>query len=92
MFTQVITRKRNTDGEGKRTYVGLMDRHTNIQRETIIPRQYSVTGYKKYEPKACKLRVSLQSCHIQLYQLPFVRLIPQLVSCFTLSNENGQKV
>ena len=46
---------------------------------------------KKYEPKACKLCVSLKS-HVQLYQLPFVGLIPQLVSCFTFSIEIGQRL
>ena len=38
MFTQVITRKRKTDG---RTYDGLPD----DQRETIIPHHYCVAGY-----------------------------------------------
>ena len=40
MFTQVIIRKRKTDG---RTTDGL----TDDQRETIIPRHYCVAGYKK---------------------------------------------
>ena len=37
-FTQVIIRKRKTDGR--------TDRHTDVQRETIIPRNYRVAGYK----------------------------------------------
>ena len=40
MFTQVIIRKRKTDG---RTYNG----HTQVQRETIIPRHYCAAGYNK---------------------------------------------
>ena len=40
MFTQVIIRKRNTD-------VRRTDGHTNVQRETIIPRHYRVEGYNK---------------------------------------------
>ena len=43
MFTQVIIRKRKTDGR--------TNRHTNVQRETIIPRHYRVVGFnngKKY--------------------------------------------
>ena len=43
MFTQVIIRKRKTDG---RTTDGRTDRHTDVQRETIIPRHYCVAGYK----------------------------------------------
>ena len=39
MFTQVIIRKRKTDGQ--------MDRLTDNQHETIIPRHYCVAGYKK---------------------------------------------
>ena len=50
MFTQVITRKQKTDG---RTYEGRTDgrtdRHTDVQRETILPRHYWVAGYKKVE-------------------------------------------
>ena len=49
MFTQVIVRKWNTD---RRMYDwqtdGQTDRHTALQRETIIPRHYCVVGYKKY--------------------------------------------
>ena len=40
MFAQVI-RKRKTDGR-------TTDGHTDVQRETIIPRHYRVAGYKKY--------------------------------------------
>ena len=43
----------------------------------------SKVSYKTYEPNAYKLCVSLKKCHIQLYQFPFVGLIPQLVSYFT---------
>ena len=43
MFTQVIIRKRKTDG---RMDDGRTDRHTDVQRETIIPRHYFVAGYK----------------------------------------------
>ena len=43
MFTQVIIRKRKTDG---RTDVRRTDGHTDDQRETIIPRHYCVAGYK----------------------------------------------
>ena len=42
MFTQVIVRKRKTDG---RTYDWRTDRHTDVQRETIIPHHYCVAGY-----------------------------------------------
>ena len=42
MFTQVIIRKRKTDG---RCTDGQTDGHTDVQRETIIPRHYCVTGY-----------------------------------------------
>ena len=42
MFTQVIIRKRKTDGR--------TDRHTDVQRETIITRHYCVAGYKKAWP------------------------------------------
>ena len=38
MFTQVVTRKRNTDGR--------TDIHTDVQRETIIPRHYLWRGIK----------------------------------------------
>ena len=90
MFTQVIIRKRNTDGRTEETdrcrTDGRTDRHKDIQRETIIPRHCRVAGYKAYEPKAYKLCVSLKNFHIQLYQLPLVGLIPQLVSCFTFTN------
>ena len=48
MFTQVIIQKRKmdrwTDG---RTDDWQTDRHTDIQRETLIPRHYCVAGYKK---------------------------------------------
>ena len=44
MFIQVIIRKWKADGQ---TYSRQTDRHTDIQRETIIPRQYCVAGYKK---------------------------------------------
>ena len=44
MFTQVIIWKRKMD---RRTYDGRTDRHTDVQRETIIPRHYCVAGYKK---------------------------------------------
>ena len=44
MFTQVIIQKRKTDG--RRMTDGQTDRHTDIQRETIIPRHYCVAGYK----------------------------------------------
>ena len=43
IFSQVIIWKRNTDGG---TIDGWMDRHTDIQRETIIPCHYHVAGYK----------------------------------------------
>ena len=39
MFTQVIIRKQKTDG--------WMDRHTDVQRENIIPHHYYVSGYNK---------------------------------------------
>ena len=53
MFTQVIIRKRKTDG---RTTDGGMDGQTDgltdDQRETIIPRHYCVAGYKNWgEPQ-----------------------------------------
>ena len=41
MFTQVIIRKRKTDGH---TTDGWTDRHTDVQHETI--RHYIVAGYK----------------------------------------------
>ena len=44
MFTQVIIWKQKTD---RRKYNRQTDRHMNVQRETIIPRQYRVAGYKK---------------------------------------------
>ena len=44
---QVIIRKRKMDGC---TTDGRTDRHTDVQRETIIPCHYSVVGYKKYNP------------------------------------------
>ena len=51
MFTQVIIRKRKTDG---RTYDrrtdGQTDGLTDNQRETIIPRHYCVVGYKNVAP------------------------------------------
>ena len=79
MFTQVIIQKRNKDGQTKRTdgrrTDGRTDRHTDMQRETIIPRHSRVAGYKNYEPKAYKLCVSLKGCHIQLYQLPLVSIL-----------------
>ena len=47
MFTQVVIRKRKTDG---RKYDWLTDRqtdrHTDVQRETIKPRHYYVAGYE----------------------------------------------
>ena len=48
MFTQVIIRKRKTDGrtDDGRTD-GQTDGLTDDQRETIIPRHYCVAGYKK---------------------------------------------
>ena len=52
MFTQVIIRKRKTDG---RTTDGL----TDDQRETIIPRHYCVAGYKKLKGDSVK-RVSAE--------------------------------
>ena len=42
MFTQVIIRKRKTDGRGGQT-----DGLTDDQRETIEPCHYCVAGYKK---------------------------------------------
>ena len=50
MFTQVIIRKRNTDG---RTTDGWTDGHTDVQRETKIPRQYRVAGYKNENEHEC---------------------------------------
>ena len=52
MFTQIIIRKRKTDGrmDGRMTdgrTDGQTDRHTDVQRETIIPHHYIVSGYKK---------------------------------------------
>ena len=44
MFTQVIIRKRKTDG---RTTDARIDGLTDDQRETIIPRHYCVAGYNK---------------------------------------------
>ena len=46
-FTQVFIRKRKKDGwmDGCTTD-GRTDRHTDVQRETIIPRHYRVAGYK----------------------------------------------
>ena len=41
LFTQVLILKRKTDG--------WMDRHTDVQRETIISRHYCVAGYKKID-------------------------------------------
>ena len=43
MFTQVIIRKQNTD---VRMSDGWTDRHTDVQRETIITHHYCVAGYK----------------------------------------------
>ena len=43
IFTQIIIRKRKrTDGRTD----GRTDRHTHVQRKTMIPRHYSVAGYK----------------------------------------------
>ena len=42
MSTQVIIRKRKTDGQ--------TDGLTDDQRETIIPRHYCVVGYKNADP------------------------------------------
>ena len=47
MFTQVIIR--NEKRTGRRTTDGQMDRHTDFQCETIIPRHYCVAGYKKWK-------------------------------------------
>ena len=55
MFTEVIIRKRKTDG---RTDVRRTDRHTDVQRETIIPRHYCVAGYKNL--KTAKVSSSLE--------------------------------
>ena len=41
MFTQVIIRKRKTDG------------HTDVQHEIIIPRHYRVAWYKKAKRPKC---------------------------------------
>ena len=47
MFTQVIIRKRKTDGRmDVRRTDGQTDRLTDDQRDTIIPRHYCVAGYK----------------------------------------------
>ena len=52
IFTQVIILKRKTEGQTdiRRTYDwqmdGWMDRHTDVQREAIIPRDYRVVEYK----------------------------------------------
>ena len=43
MFTQVIIPKRKTDG---RTDLRQMNRHTDVQHETIISRHYIMAGYK----------------------------------------------
>ena len=50
-FTQVIIRKRKTDGW---TYDGQTQGLKDDQRETIIPRHYCVAGYKKREVFACQ--------------------------------------
>ena len=47
MFTQVIIRKRKTDGR--------TDGKTDEQRETIIPRHYFVAEYEKADDK-CRLK------------------------------------
>ena len=46
MRTQVIIRRRKTDWR--------TDRHTDVQRETIIPRHYCVAGYKNADYSANK--------------------------------------
>ena len=48
MFTQVIILKWNMDGQtdGRMTD-GWMDKHMDVQSETIILRHYPVAGYKK---------------------------------------------
>ena len=58
MFTQVIIRKRKTDGH---TTDGQTNGLTDDQRETIIPRYYCVAGYKNFlvEQKALYLELCL---------------------------------
>ena len=63
MFTQVIMQKRKMDGQIDDWQ---MDEHTDLQRETIIPRRYRVAEYKKNDP-------SVQRTHSQNWkQLPQV--------------------
>ena len=46
MVTQVIIQKQNTDRQTYHSLTeGQMDRHTNVQCETIIPLHYRVVGY-----------------------------------------------
>ena len=41
------------------------DRHTDVQRETIIPRHYFVAGYKKWQ----KIRQGLYEKHMHIFRL-----------------------
>ena len=76
MFTQVIIRKRKTDG---RTDVRRTDGQTDDQRETIIPRHYCVAGYKKKKKYLSKLFLFLniiykkynRRINVQLYSAEF---------------------
>ena len=47
MFTQVIIRKRKMDGQMDIWQMdGRTDGHTDVQRETIVPRHCCFVGYK----------------------------------------------
>ena len=59
-FTQVTIQKWKTD---RRMDIPLMDGHTDIQRETIIPCHYRVAGYC---PLAIPNQISTISMHIQV--------------------------
>ena len=48
MFTQLIIQKQNTDGQRVvQLTLGQMDRHRDVQHETVIPHHYRVARYKK---------------------------------------------
>ena len=76
MFTQVIIRKRNTDGC---TTDGRPDRHTDVQRETIIPRHYRVAGYKNSVCFLLFFRISIRNWVCWF-------IYPEVIQLFTLSS------
>ena len=88
MFTQVIIRKRNgwTDVQQMDRQ---MDRLTDDQSETIIPRHYCVVGYKNgrkstslVETKKCYL-ISWYANEEELDKMPLVKRLPVCLSALT---------